>query len=334
MALERIANVTQARPVSSREGGARQASVVAGETLRLAYAETLGEDLLVTTGDGRPMRLIGMGRLGQGLAEGDILLMKVLSVYPELELELQSDIVRRPGARAAIPFQTEQAAMRVDQAVLRQFAWRAPDGAALALSWRALVQGRWQQAMFQPSADIAAYQGQAPAVPMPGLEEEPFDSGRWTFPIYALGGVPMLLRLVHSDPDGNGRDTPRRSMRSLALRIELTLGQLGRIVLQVQWLAGGIQLSLATERKDALAPLSDALPDITTALARAGLRLMRCSMSHGLPGFETDSALAARLPQGPAAALPPSLFRAAAEVVVQLANRSHALETSRGSEEA
>ena len=105
----------------------------AGETLQLTFSEALGEDLLTAMSDGRPLRLAGLGSLGQKLSEGDVLLVRVLSESPQLELEVFGTLPRTAASVAtAAGWQSEQAAMRVDQLVMRQIAWQAPDPAALA----------------------------------------------------------------------------------------------------------------------------------------------------------------------------------------------------------
>lgn len=325
MAVDRIATITRGLPANARGSGVRPGLPAAGETLRLAYAETHGDDLLVATGDGRTLRLTGLAVLGQELAEGDVLLARVLSNAPTLELELLGGVTPQSAPAGFSHVAAEQASMRLDQAALRQISWAPPDAAALASSWRALVHGQWRGESLQASAALpGAYQ---PRLPGPMRDADPAAgpgaaAERWTFPVYAWGGLQMMLRLVAADPDDER--APRRQPRKLALRLELKLPGLGRVALQVQWVAGGIQLSLAAEEAAALEVLRDLLPEMAAALARGGLRLLRASLDLGLSRLDAVAVPEAWLPQGPAAAVPPGLFRAAAEVAVLLAGSSQA----------
>lgn len=321
MAVDRISAVAQALPLQARGAGGRQRVPAAGETMHLTYAETVGDDLLVATSDGRTLRLTGLAAVGQELTDGDVLLVRVLRNSPDLELELFGSVSRQ-GRPAMTPMSAEQAAMRFDQAALRQISWRSPDPAVLATSWRALVHGQWRgEALHETPAGLGAG-AYLPFVSDPVRE---MTSGgcapveRWAFPVYAWGGLPMMLRLVGADPD-EARATPRLRTRAMALRLDLTLPGMGRVTVQVQWISGGIQLSLAAEDANALEYLRERLPEMATALARCGLQLLRCRLNQGLPGLEANTLPA--LPQGPAAAVPPGLFRAAAEVIVLLVGSS------------
>ncbi|HSD40219.1 MAG TPA: flagellar hook-length control protein FliK [Rhodocyclaceae bacterium] len=326
MAADRISAVAHTLPAQSRGSALRQRAPAAGETMRLTYADTVGDDLLVSAGDGRTLRLTGLANLGQELSEGDVLLVRVLSSMPNLELELFGSLTRQGRPTGQPMPAAEPASMRFDQAALRQVSWRAPDPAVLATSWRALVHGQLRgqlHGQFHAEGLQAGATGLVSGAYLshasdPGRE---IVSGnframeRWAFPVYAWGGMPMMLRLVSADQEEEEQRAPRERPRSLALRLDLDLPGLGRVALQVQWITGGIQLSLAVADPAALEPLRDLLPEMTKALARAGLRLLRCRLSQGLPGFD---AAPSALPQGAAAAVPPGLFRAAAEVVVAL----------------
>ncbi|MFT4173494.1 MAG: hypothetical protein QM639_13095 [Rhodocyclaceae bacterium] len=290
-----------------------------GETLRLALTEADGADLLVSADNGRALRLTGLSEYSQGLREGDVLLVRVLATDP-LELEFCGTTPRAHASATVAPRAplTDQAAMRLDQTALRRITWREPSAAALANSWRALVHGRWRSdEAYAPPAG-AAYAAPGSAVAREALNTTlPDDIQRWSFPLYAWGGQPMLLRLVQADPDEDARPAHRRA-RMLAIRVECVLPGLGPIMLHVQWVSGGIQLSLAAERSAAIAPLHDALPRISAALARIELRLYRCSIAHGqLPAPTVPRQ--ELLPRGPAAAVAPALYRAAAETVLVLA---------------
>lgn len=321
MTVDRISAVAHVLPAQARGAGTRQQAPTAGEMLRLAYADTLDGDPVMTTGDGRSLRLAGLGALGQELSEGDVLLVRVLSSAPNVELELFGSVSRHARSVPQQQPAPEQAAMRFDQAALRQIAWRAPDAGALAMSWHALVHGQWRgNTTSVPGAGVRATATPAPlpaGVPAEMNQGNFVPAGRWTFPVYVWGGLPMLLRLVVADADD---EHPRPRARRPALRLELNLDLpgLGRIAVQVEWMTGGIQLSLWVEDAAAVVPLRDQLPDMAAAIARSGLHLLRCRLNQGWPAVDVRPIPSGMLPQGPAAA-PPELFRAAAEVVLLLA---------------
>jgi hypothetical protein len=299
----------------------------AGELLQLAFSETLGDDLLAATADGRSMRLMGIGSLAQQLSEGDVLLVRVLAGSPNLELEVFGTLPRSGASAPQMSgWPTEQAAMRVDQLVMRQIAWQAPDPVALAANWRALVHGRWRSEGARPASAaelLASGYGRMDATGDDEATQFPLppQADRWTFPVYAWGGLQLMLRLVEAEDGDEGSPASRR-LRRFALRIELRLPGLGRVTMQVRSIVGGIELTLAAERAEALAPLRDLVPDMAAAMTRADLRLVRCHLAHGTLPQESAPSLA--LQAGPAPVVAPGLFRAAAEVVVLLAGASPA----------
>jgi len=318
MSVGRVAAVVHTQAIHPHGGSEARALPNAGDTLRLTFSEAAGDDLLARTEDGQSLRLGGLGRLSRDLAPGDVLMLKVLSTAPRLELELFGNL----GARSSVPAtpvaSAEPAAMRLDQAALRQISWHVPDPAALAQGWRHLVLGvamdeplaraqlAGMQAMFSPAAAGLA----DTAINVPPAQVE-----RWIFPVFAWGGVPAMLRVLPVEEEEG--TPPRRRLRTYALRLELVLPGLGHVVIQVQGGGGGVQLSLGVERREGMPLVRDALPAIATAMAGADLRLLKVALMHGQPPITVPS-LAGLSPGTAAAALAPGLFRAAAEVAVVL----------------
>ncbi|NMG34587.1 hypothetical protein GRF61_09045 [Azoarcus sp. TTM-91] len=317
MSVGRVAAVVHTQAIHPHGGNEARSLPNAGDTLRLTFSEALGDDLLARTEDGLSLRLGGLGRLSRDLAPGDVLMLKVLSTAPRLELELFGNLGARGGAAAPPAANAEPAAMRLDQAALRQISWHVPDPATLAQGWRHLVLGvgmdeplaraqlAGMQAMFAPAAGLA---DTAPNVAPAQVE-------RWIFPVFAWGGVPAMLRVLPVEEEEG--TPPRRRLRTYALRLELVLPGLGHVVIQVQGGGGGVQLSLGVERREGMPTVRDALPAIATAMASADLRLLKVALMHGQPPI-TVPALAGLSPGTAAAALAPGLFRAAAEVAVVL----------------
>ena len=261
-----------------------------GETVLLVYAESAGEDILVTTANGLSLRLAGLGWLGSELKAGDMLPVRVVSTQPTLELEFTPPArdARPPSADAGMSSRdpmSQHAAMRLDQAELRTISWRPPDPAVLGAAWRTLAQERW----LQVSSHI-----------------DP-----WTTPVYAWSGISITLRIVEEDDPPPLPRAPRRR-RGIALRLDLVHPTLGHISIQVQGSPQGIRLSLVVADESSVEAVRERLPVVGAALAHANFRLAHVSVACGEPRT-------ARLPPDKlfvTQALSPSLFRSAAEIVV------------------
>ncbi|MDF1484229.1 flagellar hook-length control protein FliK [Ramlibacter sp. H39-3-26] len=170
----------------------------------------------------------------------------------------------------------------------------------------------------------------APGVEQPASAPSAFASP-WTVPVLAWGGLPLMLRVVdvladEAPPPGGGdaQQRLRQRRRRTVLHIELELPQLGRVAIQVHApAAGAIALQLDVEDEAALPLLRQSLSFLIAALARAGLRLVRCrfSASRAQAGW-VAAAAAAHMVFAPrwedAMAITSDVFRAAAEVVTLL----------------
>jgi hypothetical protein len=260
-----------------------------GETVLLVYAESAGEDILVTTANGLSLRLAGLGWLGSELKAGDTLSVRVLATQPTLELEFAPalrDARAAAADRGTTPHDSmnQHAAMRLDQAELRTISWRPPDPAVLGAAWRTLAQERWQQV--------------------------PSQIDPWTAPVYAWGGISILLRLIEVDEDPPVPRAPRRR-RGMALRLDLMHPVLGHIVIQLQGSAHGVRLSFIVEDEASVEPVRERLPAVGAALAHAHFRLAHVSVTCGevRPAALPEQRVVAQ-------ALSPGLFRSAAEIVV------------------
>jgi hypothetical protein len=337
MALERIAAIGVVPPAGSAIGTAARRPAT-GETIELVFEAAAADEVLASTVEGVQLKLAGLGTLGRDLTAGDVLLVKVLTTSPQLEV-----MVFDTAPRASRPFETEQAAMRPDQvAWLRQVVWRPPDSAAMASAWRGRLLSQIQRQAQQPDPTDEAHAGNAAtatlladdATPNPFARPPPL-TDPWLLIAYAWGGLRVMLRALPADPDDGPPPNPREAM-PLALRVMLELPGLGGVTLQFQLTADGVLLDLAAERAEALQPLRNLLPEIVAALARAKLRVLRCRLARGLPNGtpwnplvrpSTGALVPGRTVQSgatPEAVLPPLLFRAAAEVVAVLCAAPHA----------
>jgi hypothetical protein len=285
---------TVAAPALSR--GQYQAPTT-GDTVLLTCGAFEGDDLLVTAPGGLAFRLSGMRWLSRDLQPGDVLPVRVLATHPTLELEILGPVSRaRPGDADGLPGPiraiTDSAAMRLDQAEMRTIAWRLPDAAALASVWRTLAQERWQQSAS-------------------GIDP-------WLTPVYALGGVRILLRPIEPDDEPRPARAARRR-RSLAIRIDLTHPTLGRIVLDFTWTTAGVRLALAVKEPASVRTVKGRVPAISAALVQAGLRLASVSITQGNAAVARAHAAGhVLLPFHASEGLVPGLFRAAAEATTVL----------------
>ena len=319
MTVKRIAAIALPPPVVRL--GAPHVGPAAGDTLRLTLGHTFLDEVLATTPDGQPLRLAGLGAAAPHLATGDVLLVRVLSTHPRLELALFDTPGRHADGRgAALP-----KAMQPDQLAQRQMRWRPPDAAAVAQSWRTMVLSHVDAATARSGASYAVTPaagphatgtlviGREPMAAPPGtLSAHP---DRWLFPAYAWGGLQVTLRLVDLDDDA---PPPRRRRGPMALSLEVDLPALGRVAVLVRLLAGGVQLIFFVDDAWAQQPVRDALPMLSRALGASGLRLVGCGVARGMPPAGATTRLDERGGLTPTQLLPSPLFHAAAEVAVAL----------------
>lgn len=224
------------------------------------------------------------------------------------------------GTGGAMP--RDSSAMQVNQLFFsRQLVWQPPDAAQLAASWRVMVKTYGEQ--------YAALQEQARGQHVPGnlfmAEQQPallregprpplsIDSEAWRFAVYGWGGQRLLLRVLASDAEEE--ESPPRRRGKVALRVELIIIGIGRVVIQMEPSGDGVLLELAADEDHALRHLRLALPGIADAVRRAGLRIVRCRLNRQLHAQRVHGNYPM---QAGAAALSLALFRAMAEVALLL----------------
>lgn len=322
MAIDRINAVASAQRVL-RRGDEDAGLPGAGETVSLSLEEIDGEHLLATTANGVSLRLTGLSRMTEGLTPGDLLLVRVLATRPALSLSLIDTVIRARSDSAPASMQ-EPAAMQADQLALRQLVRQVPDASTLASLWRARVlAGLEQQASVdkgRPSAAFIAGLQDAGVTLRQAAPQEQAIPFCWMFPASGWSGPAVLLRLLESDEDEARHP---RHPRAAALRLELELPGMGRIMVQVELLAGGVYLTFDIQQDSALRLVRKALPAIAAALASIGLAVRRCKLSRRMAVAANgagDGAPEAIQHQAlwTAAELSPALFRAAAEVALGL----------------
>lgn len=205
----------------------------------------------------------------------------------------------------------------------RQLTWQTPDVNVMAASWLVMVRNYAEQrsALLQQTQGRHLPAGlfqseQAPAVLRDGRVPPQLvaETEAWKFAVYAWGAEKLVLRVVVRDPlaDEDGPPARRRAPR-IALRLELFLGPLGKVVLQLEPLVDGVLLEIGAAQAGAMAHMRAMLPQIAAVARGCGIHIGRARMMRQLPPAAGREPTARQV-----AALTPALFRTMAEVAVLL----------------
>jgi hypothetical protein len=211
------------------------------------------------------------------------------------------------------------AAMRPDQAVIaRQVAWPAADGAALAASWRALVQAYGTQLAARERQDPGA---QLPATLLAALQDArvprqqdaaavPGDA--WRFTVHTRSAREQHLHVITGEPE---QPPGRRRRHRAALRLELVLDDGAMAAVQVEPTPSGLVIELCTLDAALLERLRGLQATLEAAATRAGLSVLRWRYHLGVPAGSSHARLA---PAEAVALLTLPVFRALAEMALAL----------------
>nr|WP_315261602.1 hypothetical protein [uncultured Duganella sp.] len=225
------------------------------------------------------------------------------------------------GALAEVADGGEAAAMRPNQVFLsRQMVWQPPDTSMMAASWQVMVRtyaeqrAAWlEQASGQHLPASLFMADQSPRDARPGMplvtEMEP-----WRFAVFAWGAERLVLKVVVKDDDEYDRNRRRRSR--VALRLELMLPGVGRVVIQLEPATGnGVVMEIGAAQTSAMQHMRDILPQLAAVIGRSGLTILRCRLRRELPSPSGEHTHPTRLHT---AALTQALFKAMAEVATLL----------------
>lgn len=238
---------------------------------------------------------------------------------------------RLPAAPAALARTLAAEALLADAASMqpnqlfmaRQLTWHAPDPSAMAASWMAMIRtyaeqrnallaqahGRHVPAslFLSEGAQHALRDGRLP----PQLVSE-LDA--WRFAVYAWGAEKLVLRVVTRE-DGDDDEASRVPTRhaGIALRLEVHLPGLGKVVLQMEPVQGGVVLEVGAAQAAAMAHMRTLLPEIGAIARRCGAHVLRVRLMRELPapGLRQPGAMQIAM-------LTPPVFKAMAEVAVLL----------------
>lgn len=322
MSAPRIPAIGQLMPGRPVGATAREAAHISqrapspGETLRLT--RDAGNGTWSATGqEGQAVRLAASLLDHEGLladlSPGDVLMVKVLSTTPRLELARLAPAttgLMRDEATTASFLGTggPPPAMRPDQAAISRVSWAAPDADTLAMHWQVSVLAMVRKAIGDPGLDAGRT---LPHLALPPLE-------RWLFPVHAWAGLPLALHLQPPPRERAGRNRPE-PRRGWGLRLAGLLPGLGQVEVQVQALDDGIELVIVAEDDAVLRLLREASRQLSEAVVRAGERLVRCHWLSQLPAEDAAPDLLPELALRQLQSLPPAaLFRVSAEVMVTL----------------
>jgi hypothetical protein len=219
----------------------------------------------------------------------------------------------------------EPAAMRPDQVFMaRQLTWpQQMDPHALAASWNIMVRTYAEQraALLDQARGqhLPAGLFMADRTPLPARDGERSmalvtELDAWRFAVYAWGAARLVLRVVSREP-ADYEGPQRRRRRRVALRLELQLAQLGRVVVQLEPAGDSVLLELGAEQPNAMQHLRELLPLLAAAVGQAGLSIRRCRVARTLDPLHPELHLPDR---AQAALLTPAIFKAMADIALLL----------------
>ena len=228
------------------------------------------------------------------------------------------------AALADLPNAAEPSAMRPNQVFMsRQMVWQPPDTAMMAGSWQTMVRTYGEQraawleqaarqhvpsSLFMADHTPSALREGRPGLPLV-TEMEP-----WRFAVFAWGAERLVLRVVVNDDEEPERQ--RRKRARVALRLELMLPGLGRVVIQMEPAAGnGVIMEVGAAHTSAMQHMREILPHLAALVGRCGLTILRCRLRRELPPTSTEHPYPTR---AHTAALTAAVFKAMAEMAVML----------------
>ena len=122
------------------------------------------------------------------------------------------------------------------------------------------------------------------------LNGSPFDA--WRFTVHAGSAQDQHLRVVQQDQEPQQQ---RRRRARAALRLELVLQDGTVVTVQAEPVADGVLLELCAPDQASLARLRALQPELETAVARAGLRVLGWKYRDSLPRSAAGKVLRSRL---------------------------------------
>ena len=247
-------------------------------------------------------------------------------------IDAMDGVQRNAGARAAAAALAAGGAAAGHEALsmqpnqlfsLRQLVWHTPDTSLLAASWQVMIRTYSEQrAALQHHAEgkqMPASLFMADPPPHVLRDGRPFQGlvselDAWRFAVYAWGAEKLTLRVVARDP-GQEEGEQRRRRPRIAVRLELNLPDVGKVVVQMEPAEAGVVLEIGAHSNDAMAVMRGLLPQLATIIGRCGLQIIRARLMRELsPVNPLDN----EPTRTQIALLTSSIFKAMAEVAVFL----------------
>lgn len=213
-------------------------------------------------------------------------------------------------------------AMRPNQLFSRQLTWHPPDAAMMAASWQVMVRTYGQQraawleqakgqhvpsSLFMADHNPSAVREGRPGLPLV-TEMEP-----WRFAVFAWGAERLVLKVVVRDDEES--DARARKRTRVALRLELMLPSVGRVIIQLEPASSnGVLMEVGAAHTSAMQYMREALPQLAALVNRFGLTVVRCHLRRVIPAGGAEQIPTA----AHTALLTAPLFKAMAEMAVLL----------------
>lgn len=240
------------------------------------------------------------------------------TMLPHTGLNSLANVLHAQAANMADP-----AALRPDQLQMsRQLVWQQPDANTMAQSWAVMVRtyGEQRAALMDqahgrklPSGIFMTDQAQRAVRDGRATPTLVSEMESWRFAVYAWGAEKLVLRVVSRDP--GLPDEPRRKRARIAIRLELTLPDIGKVLVQMEPAGDGVVLEIGANQNAAMEYMREMLPQLATIISRNGLTLVRCHLMRELAPVREEYNNPTRVQT---AMLTQSVFKSMAEVAVLL----------------
>jgi hypothetical protein len=307
MSLEPVSSIHRAAVARPAAPGAQtRAGQNPAVTLRLILGSAQAGERWAHGENGQVYRF-GIGEALPAWREGQTMLLEVLRAGPPIEVKVLGLLTPdEAAAGASRHLHTDTPAVQPDQAAILRLAAATSDTMAQAAHWRQRSLDALQQAAtLSPEQPPGTTQ---PASTPPG-------EAALLLRILPWHGWPLSLWLEQRRWNGS---TNRRARRRASTRLGLSLNlpPVGTIGLLLDVLDVQVGLTITAADAAAVAALRDQVGAISTRMARAGLRLMRCHVRHD-PALRAPTHTTSDPSLG-SHELPLALFRAGAEALETL----------------
>ena len=138
----------------------------------------------------------------------------------------------------------------------------------------------------------------------------------WRFAVYAWGAEKLVLRVVSRDPGQQGQpDEQRRRRARVAIRLELHIEGMGKVLVQMEPAGDGVVLEIGANQNATMQYMRDMLPELAAIVSRNKLSLVRCHLMRELAPVREEYNNPTRVQT---AMLTQAIFKAMAETAVLL----------------